>query len=110
MLASRVRILIALMAFSGLGSVAQAQDWDNYYHWPYVPPQVPGQGFEYQGLYDGFYTYPREQRWVPQIQGPYYRNFLSGKRHLGHSKPSALYKQSGHLRFYQGYHFVLDVF
>ena len=66
---------------------AQAQDWTDYLHWPYVPPQVPGNGFEYQPLYDRFYLYPREQRIVPQIQGPYYRNFYGGKRILGLRNP-----------------------
>ena len=65
------------------GQVGQAQDWTDYLHWPYVPPQVPGNGFEYNGLYDGWYRYPREQRIVPQIQGPYYRNEYGGYRVFG---------------------------
>ena len=32
--------------FAGTRS-ARAQDWTDYLHWPYVPPQVPGNGFEY---------------------------------------------------------------
>ena len=63
-------LALAFSAFGGVKS-AQAQDWTDYLHWPYVPPQVPGNGFEYNGLYDGWYRYPREQRIVPQIQGPY---------------------------------------
>ena len=66
-------LALALFACDGVKS-ARAQDWGDYLHWPYVPPQVPGNGFEYNGLYDGWYRYPREQRIVPQIQGPYYRN------------------------------------
>ena len=72
----------ALLGFGGVNS-AQAQDWTDYLHWPYVPPQVPGNGFEYNGLYDGWYRYPREQRIVPQIQGPYYRNYYGGYRVFG---------------------------
>ena len=68
-----------LLGFRGAGS-AKAQDWTDYLHWPYVPPQNPGNGFEYKSLYDGWYLYPREQRIVPQIQGPYYRNFYGGDR------------------------------
>ena len=45
----------ALLGFGGLPS-AQAQDWTDYLHWPYVPPQVPGNGFEYTSLHDKFYT------------------------------------------------------
>ena len=73
---------LALLGFGGVNS-AQAQDWTDYLHWPYVPPQVPGNGFEYNGLYDGWYRYPREQRIVPQIQGPYYRNYYGGYRVFG---------------------------
>ena len=75
-------LALALSAFGGVKS-AQAQDWTDYLHWPYVPPQVPGNGFEYNGLYDGWYRYPREQRIVPQIQGPYYRNYYGGYRIFG---------------------------
>ncbi len=101
-------LTVALSGFAGL-SPAKAQDWNDYLHWPYVPPQVPGNGFEYNSLYDKFYTYPREQRIVPQIQGPLYRNFYGGKRHLGYRHPNGwhgLNKQ----KFYQGYHYALDVF
>ena len=75
-------LAVALLGLGGLNS-AQAQDWTDYLHWPYVPPQVPGNGFDYNGLYDGWYKYPREQRIVPQIQGPYYRNFYGGYRVFG---------------------------
>ena len=98
----------ALSGFAGVGS-AQAQDWTDYLHWPYTPPQVPGNGFEHNALYDKFYLYPREQRIVPQIQGPYYRNFYGGKRHFGYRHANSwhgLNKQ----KFYQGNHFTLDVF
>ena len=36
----------ALLGFAGVGT-AKAQDWTDYLHWPYVPPQIPGNGFEY---------------------------------------------------------------
>ena len=98
----------ALISFLGAGS-AQAQDWTDYLHWPYVPPQVPGNGFEYRGLYDGYYLYPREQRIVPQIQSKYYRNFYGGKRVLGMRHPHGWHDWNKK-KFYQGYHFYLDVF
>ena len=98
----------ALFGFAGAGSVS-AQDWTNYLHWPYTPPQVPGNGFEYNSLYDGHYTYPREQRIVPQIQGPMYRNYYGGKRTLGMRHPNNWHGLNK-MKFYQGYHFTLDVF
>ena len=102
-------LAVALLGLGGLNS-AQAQDWTDYLHWPYVPPQVPGNGFDYNGLYDGWYKYPREQRIVPQIQGPYYRNFYGGKMNLGWRRsinwPHGINKS----RYYSGYHYVLDVF
>jgi hypothetical protein len=101
----------ALIGLSGLGTAgAKAQDWTDYLHWPYVPPQVPGNGFEYNALYDRFYLYPREQRIVPQIQGPYYRNFYGGKRILGIRTPHGYFHDWNKKKFYQGYHFFLDVF
>lgn len=98
----------ALIGFGGFQS-AQAQDWSDYLHWPYVPPQVPGNGFEYTSLHDKFYTYPREQRIVPQIQGPYYRNFYGGMRILGHRHPNGFHGLNKQ-KFYTGYHHALDVF
>ena len=110
-LATRIKafaLTAALLGFGGIQS-AQAQDWTDYLHWPYVPPQVPGNGFEYTGLHDKFYTYPREQRIVPQIQGPYYRNFYGGYRVLGQRHPHGWHEWNKK-KFYQGYHFTLDVF
>ena len=112
---SRVSLLkafalaVALSGLAGSGT-AGAQDWTDYLHWPYVPPQVPGNGFETNSLYDKFYTYPREQRIVPQIQGPYYRNFYGGKRHLGVRHPNTGWHGLNKMKYYQGYHFTLDVF
>lgn len=99
-----------LLAGPGLGG-ARAQDWTDYLHWPYVPPQVPGSGANYQGLHDGWYLYPREQRIVPQIQGPYYRNFYGGKRKLGWRHGNWWYHDISHkAKWYYGNHFALDVF
>jgi hypothetical protein len=96
------------LAFMLAGS-AKAQDWNDYLHWPYVPPQVPGNGFEYNGLYDGWYKYPREQRIVPQIQGPYYRNYYGGYRVFDKFRhPHGWHDNKK--KFYQGNHFTMDVF
>ncbi len=109
---SWIKALILFAALLGVGAVksAQAEDWNDYLHWPYVPPQVPGNGFEYNGLYDGWYRYPREQRIVPQIQGPYYRNYYGGYRVLGFFRHPHGWHEWDKKKFYQGYHFVLDVF
>ena len=98
----------ALYGFAG-GATAKAQDWTDYLHWPYTPPQVPGNGFESNSLYDGHYLYPRDQRIMPQIQGPYYRNYYGGKRILGvrHSNDWHGWTKK---KYYSGYHFTLDVF
>ena len=103
--------LAGALALTGLGGSqsTQAQDWSDYLHWPYVPPQVPGNGFQYQSLYDNFYLYPRQQRIVPQIQGPYYRNFYGGKRILGFRCPNGLHDWE-RKKWYSGNHFILDVF
>ncbi len=97
-----------LTGFVGGGS-ARAQDWTDYLHWPYTPPQVPGNGFEYNSLHDGHYLYPREKRIVPQIQGPYYRNYYGGKRILGFRHPNNWHGLNKS-KYYSGYHFALDVF
>jgi len=102
-------LALALLGAGGVKS-ASAQDWTDYLHWPYVPPQVPGNGFEYRSLYDGFYLYPREQRIVPQIQGPYYRNFYGGSRVLGKFRHPNGWHDWNKKKFYQGNHFTLDVF
>ena len=91
------------------GGPAKAQDWTDYLHWPYTPPQVPGNGHEYNSLHDKFYLYPREQRIVPQIQGPYYRNYYGGSRILGFRHPDGWHGLNK-MKYYQGYHFALDVF
>ena len=99
----------ALLGFAG-ASPAQAQDWGDYLHWPYNPPQNPGNGFEYKSLHDGFYSYPREQRIVPQVQGPYYRNFYGGKRVAGIRRKLGIYDWDYKKKYYEGNHFALDVF
>jgi hypothetical protein len=98
----------ALVGLLGAGTV-RAQDNTDYLHWPYVPPQTPANGTSKAQLYDGFYLYPREQRIVPQIQGPYYRNFYGGYRVLGLRHPHGWHEWNKK-KFYQGYHFTLDVF
>ena len=40
---------------------------------------------------------------------PYYRNFYGGKRHLGYRHPNQ-WHEINKTKFYQGYHFFLDVF
>jgi hypothetical protein len=102
-------LAVALVGFAGFGQ-AKAQDWNDYLHWPYTPPQVPGNGFEYRSLHDGFYLYPREQRIVPQVQGPYYRNFYGGKKVGPIRKKFGLYDWDYEKKYYRGNHFVLDVF
>lgn len=97
----------ALLGLSSLSGSAQAQDWGDYLHWPYTPPQVPGNGFQYQPLHDGWYLYPREQRIVPQIQSKYYRNFYGGQRVFGIRH---VWHEWNKKNWYQGYHFFLDVF
>ncbi len=99
---------VALVGMSGLKS-ARAQNYSDYLYWPYTPPQVPGNGFDYKPLYDGFYLYPREQRVVPQIQGPYYHNYYGGRRVLGIRSPNGFHDWKKK-RWYRGNHFVLDVF
>ena len=101
-------LALALTGLVGTGQ-AKAQDWTDYLHWPYVPPQVPGNSMESRSLNDGFYLYPRDQRIVPQIQGPYYRNFYGGYRVLGSRHPHGWHDWNKK-KFYQGSHFVLDVF
>jgi hypothetical protein len=102
-------VAFAMAAFGATGS-AKAQDWTDYLHWPYVPPQVPGNGFEYNGLYDGWYRYPREQRIVPQIQSPYYRNEYGGYRVLGFFRHPHGWCGWQKKKWYQGMHFTMDVF
>ena len=106
------RAFALALALGGLAGTrpAQAQDWGDYLHWPYVPPQVPGNGFTYNSLYDGFYQYPREQRIVPQIQGPNYRNWYGGRRVLGHRIGNSVFHGPEKDKWYQGYHYILDVF
>ena len=102
-------IAIALLGVTSV-SPAKAQDGGDALHWPYNPPQVPANGHEYKSLYDGFYTYPREQRIVPQIQGPLYRNFYGGKRVFGFRHPAGGPHGLNKMKYYSGYHFTLDVF
>lgn len=104
--------LFLATALTGVATTnsAKAQDWTDYLHWPYVPPQVPGNGYQSNALYDQFYLYPRSQRIVPQIQGPYYKNFYGGKRRFGMRHPEGLFHDWNKKKFYQGSHFILDVF
>lgn len=103
-------ILGAMFGVFGSSGCAHAQNWTDYMHWPYTPPQVPGNGFEYKSLHDGWYVYPREQRIVPQIQGPYYRNFYGGKKVLGMDRHPHWHREWNNKKFYSGNHFALDVF
>ena len=92
------------------GRVGQGSGLERLLPLALLPPQVPGNGFEYNGLYDGWYRYPREQRIVPQIQGPYYRNEYGGHRIFGmFSHPNGWHGWQKK-KFYQGMHFTMDVF
>jgi hypothetical protein len=109
---SWIKVFALTLALAGFGGIqsAEAQDWTDYLHWPYIPPQVPGNGFEYSGLYDGWYRYPREQRIVPQIQGPYYRNEYGGYKLFGFFRHPHGWHDWQKKKFYQGMHFTMDVF
>ncbi len=107
--AKTIALTIGLLGLAGV-SPAKAQDYTDYLHWPYTPPQIPGNGKEYNSLYDGYYLYPREQRIVPQIPGPLYRNFYGGKRVFGIRHPAGGPHGLNKMKFYEGYHFTLDVF
>lgn len=107
--AKSLALTLGLLGFAGLGA-ARAQDYTDYLHWPYTPPQVPGNGLESNTLHDGYFLYPREQRIVPQINGPLYRNFYGGKRVFGIRHPAGGVHGLNKMKFYQGYHFTLDVF
>ena len=109
---ARFKALTLALAFLGFAGTdtAQAQDWSSYLHWPYSPPQVPGNGHDYKSLNDGWYTYPREQRIVPQIQGPYYRNFYGGSRKAGLFRHANGFHGLNNMKYYEGYHHTLDVF
>lgn len=124
-----VRRLLAL-AFVALmingGGSAKAQDWSDYLHWPYTPPQVPANGFEYKSLYDGWHVYPREMRYYPAVKGKLYYNDLAGQSRFGKRQQPNLttpwnYRVFGWgipgpinfstpQRFYYGHHYDLDVF
>ena len=107
-LRTSLKALALLGALITAGSArAKAQDWSDYLHWPYVPPQVPGNGFQYTALNDKFFVYPRDQRIVPQIQGPYYKNFYGGQRVHGFHRN---FGDINRRKFYYGYHYTLDVF
>src|SRR4051812_21984449 len=96
--------------FSGMSS-AKAQDWGDYMHWPYTPPQAASNGFNYKPLYDNWYVYPREQRIVPQIQSKYYMNYYGGQRVMGiHKQPFGSHHGNTKKKFYKGHHYTLDVF
>ena len=111
MIAAPVLVLGLTLGLFGTPDRAAAQDWTSFYHWPYVPPQVPGNGLESNTLYDGWYLYPKEQRIVPQIQGPFYRNYYGGKKILGLDRhPNGLFHDWRKKKYYQGNHFALDVF
>jgi hypothetical protein len=108
---SLLRTLVLSAGLIGLsGLSARAQDWSDYLHWPYVPPQNVGSGFEYKSLNDGWYLYPKEQRIVPQIQGPFYRNYYGGTRQFGIHKYAEAHHPWNKRRYYKGYHYFLDVF
>ena len=57
MFTTRVKATLLALALLSVQSLAHAADNDNYMHWPYVPPQVPGSGANYEQLYDGWYRY-----------------------------------------------------
>ncbi|MBI1324788.1 hypothetical protein GC170_16605 [bacterium] len=111
MFTTRTRVGLAALVLMSLSGMVQAADYDNYMHWPYVPPQVPGAGANYQQLYDGWYLYPREQRIVPQIQGPLYRNYYGGKKDgWWFGRKDNEHRDWSNKKWYKGYHFYLDVF
>ncbi|MFM7318121.1 MAG: hypothetical protein ACKO5E_14340 [bacterium] len=111
MFSRSVKAGLFVLAFLSLQTLAQAADVDNYMHWPFMPPQTPGSSANYQQLYDGWYLYPRDQRIVPQIQGPLYRNFYGGKKD-GHwfGRVNDNHRDWTNKKWYKGHHFILDVF
>jgi hypothetical protein len=122
--------VIAALAGVGLGGAeAWAQEYQNYYYWPYGSAANPDNGYNNAQLFDDFYAYPREMRRFPQVPGPGYYNFYGGQL-IGGVRKRAMW-ETGHnyrglgrylpgpinwmgnpkgQRFYYGNHFRLDVF
>jgi len=74
------------------GRTYSTQDWNRFYHYPYVyyPQNFWGQEY-YRSSEDLYYRYP------PEMQIPVYNK----KWHNEYPQP---------LRYYKGSHFILDVF
>ena len=74
------------------GSPNRNQDWERFYHYPYVYyPQNYWGADDYRSADDLYYRYP------PQMRVPIYN------KHWHNSYPEGRLYQSGH-------HFILDVF
>ncbi len=52
---------------------------------------------------------PKNSESSPRIQGPYYRNYYGGKRIFGLRHPHGWHDWDKK-KYYQGHHFILDVF
>jgi len=74
------------------GSSYSTQDWDRFYHYPYVYYPQNYWGNEYYRSADSLYY-----RYPPEMRIPVYN------RHWHNEYPSAR-------KYYSGSHFVLDVF
>lgn len=83
------------------GRTYSTQDWNRFYHYPYVyyPLNFWGPDY-YRSAEDLYYRYPPEMQ-IPVYNNTWHNMYPEGFK--SHSFPAGL-------RYYSGHHFQLDVF
>lgn len=89
------------------GRTYNTQDWERYYHYPYVyyPQNFWGSEY-YRSSNNMYYRYPPEMR-IP-VYNKQWQNYYPAA-HAGYQNGRHFGPQKG-LRYHSGHHFILDVF
>jgi len=92
------------------GRTYTTQDWNRFYHYPFVyyPQNFWGEDY-YRSSQDLYYRYPPEMR-IPVYNKQWHNYYPEHRKEDRFTQNQFFRKHHTGLKYYKGHHFILDTF